>query len=116
MSRVKRGVNTRKRHKKILRLTKGFKGLRKNVFKLAKQAAVKAGTNAYRDRKLKKRTFRTLWIQRISAALLNYNMNYSRFIYNLQNSHIRINRKILADLALNNPASFEAIINTINKK
>ncbi|HPO06332.1 MAG TPA: 50S ribosomal protein L20, partial [Candidatus Gracilibacteria bacterium] len=88
----------------------GFRWLRKNVFKLAKQAVIKAGTNAYRDRRLKKRDFRRLWISRINAALAKHQVQYSRFIYNLQNSHIRLNRKMLADLAAQHSEIFDAVV------
>ncbi|MBT4937216.1 50S ribosomal protein L20 [Candidatus Peregrinibacteria bacterium] len=110
MARVKRGTTTKRRHKKIIALAKGYKWLRKSVFKLAKQAVIKAGTNAYRDRRLKKRDFRRLWIQRISAALTTKDMKYSRFIYSLQNAHVRLNRKMLSELAVNDPDVFQAIV------
>ena len=115
MARVKRGVTTRRRHKKIIAMAKGFKWLRKNVFKLAKQAVVKAGVNSYRDRRRKKRDFRRLWIQRINAALTAHGEKYSRFIYNLQNSHIRLNRKVLADLAAQHPETFDAVVKQTQK-
>lgn len=113
MARVKRGTVTKRRHKKIFALAKGYKWLRKNVFKMAKQAVIKAGTNAYRDRRLKKRNFRTLWIQRISAALTQENMQYSRFVYSLHNAHIRLNRKMLAELAAQNPEVFSSIVKKV---
>ena len=113
--RVKRGVAARRRHKKILSMAKGFKWIRKNVFKLAKQAVVKAGVNAYRDRKRKKRDFRTLWIQRINAALQAHGLKYSRFVYDLQNEHIRLNRKMLADLAAQHPETFDAVVAKVKK-
>lgn len=115
MTRVKRGIVTKRRHKKIFALTKGYKWLRKNVFKLAKQASLKAGTNAYRDRKRKKRDFRSLWIQRINVALRAQGGNYSRFVYNMQNAHIRLNRKILADLAAQHPKAFDAVVKVTQK-
>ena len=115
MTRIKRGVQSRKKHKKIFALTKGFKWLRKNVFKLAKQAAIKAGQNAYRDRRRKKRDFRNLWIIRINAALKEHNLQYSRFIYQLQNAHIRINRKMLAELAAKDPDVFKNIVEKLQK-
>lgn len=115
MARVKRGLTTRRRHKKIISMAKGFKWLRKNVFKLAKQAVIKSGINAYRDRRRKKRDFRRLWIQRISAALRVQGIQYSRFIYNMQNEHVRINRKMLADLAAQHPETFQAIVKTVQK-
>lgn len=113
MARVKRGVTSRRRHKKMLAITKGFKWLRKNCFKLAKQAAMKAGTNSYRDRKRKKRSFRALWIQRINGALRTQGMIYSRFIYQMQNAHIRLNRKMLADLAGQHSDVFSAVVNQV---
>ncbi|MBU0577489.1 50S ribosomal protein L20 [Patescibacteria group bacterium] len=110
MSRVKRGVTTHRRHKKILQMAKGFRGKRKNVFKLAKNAVMKAGTNAYRDRRLKKRTFHQLWVLRINAACREHDMKYSRFIYALELAGIQINRKMLAELAVNNPDVFKEIV------
>jgi large subunit ribosomal protein L20 len=113
MARVKRGITTKRRHKKMLALTKGFKWLRKNCFKMAKQAAMKAGTNAYRGRKMKKRDFRGLWIQRINAAVRAQGMVYSQFIYKMQNAHVRLNRKVLADLAGQHPEVFSAVVNQV---
>ena len=110
MSRVKRGVTAHRRHKKILKLAKGYRGKRKNVFKLAKNAVMKAGTNAYRDRKLKKRTFHQLWVLRINNACRELDMKYSRFIYGLELAGIEINRKMLAELAVNNPDVFKEIV------
>ena len=115
MARIKRGMTTRRRHKKIFALAKGYKWLRKNVFKLAKQAVVKAGVNSYRDRRLKKRSFRRLWIQRISIAVRNQGVQYSRFIYNMQNKNIRLNRKMLADLAAQNPEVFQSVFAEVQK-
>jgi large subunit ribosomal protein L20 len=115
MTRIKRGVMTHKRHKKIFSLTKGYKGLRKNVFKMAKQAVSKAGQNAYRDRKRKKRTFRTLWITRIQAGLKRHNLSYSRFVYNLENSQVLLNRKILSELSSLNPTTFDEVVKLVNK-
>lgn len=110
MPRVKRGVPAHQRHKKIFKLAKGFRGKRKNVFKLAKNAVMKAGTNAYRDRKLKKRSFHQLWILRINAACREHEMKYSRFIYGLELAGITINRKMLSDLAINEPEVFKQIV------
>ena len=110
MTRVKRGVAAHKRHKKLLSLTKGFRGKRKNVFKLAKNAAMKAGQNAYRDRKKKKRDFHQLWILRINAACRNLDIKYSRFMYGLELSGIVINRKMLADIAATEPKVFEELV------
>ncbi|PCI24112.1 50S ribosomal protein L20 [Candidatus Peregrinibacteria bacterium] len=113
MPRVKRGVTTRRRHKKIIALAKGYKWTRKNVFKVAKQAVMKAGQNAYVGRKRKKRTFRSLWINRIQAGLRPLDLKYSRFIYQLQNKGIRLNRKILADLAAQHLGAFEAVVEAV---
>ena len=110
MTRGKRGVTTRRRHKKITKQAKGYRGKRKNVFKLAKNAVMKAGTNAYRDRRLKKREFRRLWITRISAGLKEYDMKYSRFIDGLTKANIKIDRKMLADLAMNNKEAFKGVV------
>ena len=108
--RVKRGTASHRRHKKIIKQAKGFRGKRKNVFKLAKNAVMKAGTNAYRDRKLKKRTFHQLWILRINAACREHEIKYSRFIYGLELAGIEINRKMLSELAINNPDVFKEIV------
>ncbi len=110
MSRVKRGVTAHARHKKILKLAKGYRGKRKNVFKLAKNAVMKAGENAYRDRRLKKRTFHQLWVLRINAACREHDLRYSRFIYGLELAGIKINRKMLAELAVNHPEVFKDIV------
>lgn len=110
MPRVKRGTTTHKRHKKIIKQAKGFRGKRKNVFKLAKNAVMKAGTNAYRDRRLKKRTFHQLWILRINAACREHDLKYSRFIYGLELAGIEINRKMLSELATNYPEVFKEIV------
>lgn len=110
MSRVKRGVTAHARHKKVLKLAKGYRGKRKNVFKLAKNAVMKAGTNAYRDRRLRKRTFHQLWVLRINNACRELDIKYSRFIYGLELAGIEINRKMLAELAVNNPDVFKEIV------
>lgn len=112
MPRVKRGVASHKRHKKILKLAKGYRGKRKNVFKLAKNAVMKAGMNAYRDRRLKKRTFHQLWILRINAACRHHDMKYSRFIYGLELAGVMINRKMLSELATNHAEVFEKLVET----
>lgn len=108
--RVKTGVVRRAKHKTILKKAKGFSGRRKSVFKLAKQAVIKAGQYAYRDRRNKKRDFRALWIVKINAAARQYGMSYSQFIKKLADSEIQINRKILADFAQNEPETFKAIV------
>lgn len=110
MPRVKRGVVAHKRHKKIIKQAKGFRGKRKNVFKLAKNAVMKAGMNAYRDRRLKKRTFHQLWVLRINAACREHDLKYSRFIYGLELAGIEINRKMLSELAINNSDVFKEIV------
>ena len=109
MPRVKRGVTARARHKKVFKQTKGFRGRRKNVYRVAKQALMKAGQYAYRDRRNKKRTFRALWIQRLNAAVRPFGMTYSVFINALSRSGIAVDRKVLSDLAINEPAAFQAI-------
>ncbi|MDN3922907.1 50S ribosomal protein L20 [Roseateles violae] len=109
MPRVKRGVTARARHKKVLALAKGFRGRRKNVFRIAKQAVMKAGQYAYRDRRAKKRVFRQLWIARINAASRGLGLTYSKFVAGLKKAEIDIDRKVLADLAVNDPAGFASI-------
>ena len=110
MPRVKRGVTARARHKKVLALAKGFRGRRKNVFRIAKQAVMKAGQYAYRDRRAKKRVFRQLWIARINAAARQNGMSYSRFINGLKKAAIEIDRKILADIAVFDKVAFSALV------
>ena len=109
MARVKRGVQAHARHKKVIRLARGYSGRRKNVYRVAKQAVIKAGQYAYRDRKQKKRVFRALWIVRINAAARQCGLSYSRFINGLMKADIEIDRKVLADLAVNDPSAFEAL-------
>lgn len=110
MSRVKRGVAAHARHKKVLKLAKGYRAGRSRVFKWAKQAVMKAGLNAYRDRRLKKRDFRQLWNVRISAALRPHGLNYSRFINALFKKEVLLNRKMLSEIAFHHPELFEAIV------
>lgn len=110
MTRVKRGVTARRRHKKIFAITKGFRGKRRNTVKLATSAAQKAGTNAYRGRAQKKRFFHQLWVLRINAACREHDIKYSRFIYGLELAGIEIDRKMLAELAVNNPDVFKVIV------
>ena len=109
MARVKRGVQAHARHKKVIRLARGYSGRRKNVYRVAKQAVIKAGQYAYRDRKQKKRVFRALWIVRINAAARQCGLSYSRFINGLMKADIQIDRKVLADLAVNDPSAFEVL-------
>ena len=110
MPRVKRGVTARARHKKVLALAKGFRGRRGNVFRIAKQAVMKAGQYAYRDRRAKKREFRRLWIARINAAAREQGITYSKFMNGMKKASIDIDRKVLADLAVNDPAAFSSIV------
>jgi len=109
MPRVKRGVTAHARHKKVIKQAKGYSGRRKNVYRVAVQAVTKAGQYAYRDRRQKKRTFRTLWIARINAGARECGLSYSRLIDGLKKAAIEIDRKILADLAMNDTAAFAAI-------
>ena len=113
MPRVKRGVTAHARHKKILALAKGFRGRRKNVFRIAKQAVMKAGQYAYRDRRTRKRVFRQLWIARINAASRERGITYSRFMAGLKKAQIDIDRKVLAELAVNDPAAFGTIVDKV---
>ena len=110
MSRVIRGVTSHARHKKVLSKAKGYYGRRKNTIKVAKQAVTKAGQYAYRDRRVRKRNFRALWIQRINAASRMHGLTYGRLIDGLTKSGVEIDRKVLADLAVHQPAAFEAIV------
>ncbi len=109
MPRVKRGVTAHAKHKKVLDQAKGYSGRRKNVFRVAKQAVTKAGQYAYRDRRQRKRQFRSLWIARINAAAREQGMSYSRFIDGLNKASIDIDRKVLADLAVFDKAAFAAL-------
>jgi len=110
MSRVKRGVTSHARHKKTIKAAKGYYGRRKNTIRIAKQAVEKAGQYAYRDRKVRKRNFRALWIQRINAAVREHGLTYGRFIDGLTKAEIAVDRKVLADLAVRNPESFKALV------
>lgn len=109
MPRVKRGVTAHARHKKVIKQAKGYSGRRKNVYRVAVQAVTKAGQYAYRDRRQKKRTFRTLWIARINAGARECGLSYSRLIDGLKKAAIEIDRKVLADLAMNDSAAFAVI-------
>ena len=110
MAKVKRGVITHARHKKIIDAAKGYYGRRKNVFRVAKQAVDKARQYAYRDRRVRKRDFRSLWIQRINAGVRAEGLTYSKFINGLSKSGIKLDRKILAEIAYSNPEAFKAIV------
>ncbi len=109
MARVKRGVTAGRRHKKVLGKAKGYYNARRKVYRAAKQAVIKAGQYAYRDRRAKKREFRALWIARINAAARAYGLSYSRLINGLEKAGLTIDRKVLADLAVNDAAAFGAI-------
>jgi large subunit ribosomal protein L20 len=109
MPRVKRGVTARARHAKVLEQAKGFRGRRKNVFRIANQAVMKAGQYAYRDRRVKKREFRALWIARINAAARECGLSYSAFMNGLKKASIELDRKVLADLAVFDKVAFEKI-------
>ena len=113
MPRVKRGVTARARHKKVLAFAKGFRGRRKNVVRIAKQAVMRAGQYAYRDRRTKKRVFRQLWIARINAASRSMGITYSRFMAGMKKASIDIDRKVLADMAVNDPAAFGSIVDKV---
>ena len=113
MPRVKRGVTARARHKKVLALAKGFRGRRKNVYRIAKQAVMKAGQYAYRDRRAKKREFRRLWIARINAGSRALGLTYSKFVAGLKKAKIDLDRKVLAYLAVNDPAAFGSIVEKV---
>jgi large subunit ribosomal protein L20 len=109
MARVKRGVTAHAKHKKVYEAAKGFRGRRKNTIRAAKAAVDKAGQYAFVGRKLKKRNFRALWIQRINAAVRPFGMTYSRFINGLAKSGVVVDRKVLSDLAVHEPVAFQAI-------
>jgi len=109
MPRVKRGVQAHAKHKKVLKAAKGYYGARSTVFRVAKQAVIKAGQYAYRDRRVKKREFRALWIQRINAAARMCDMSYSRFIDGLNKAGVEVDRKMLADIAVHDMPAFEQL-------
>ncbi len=110
MTRIKRGVTTHARHKRILDRAKGYYGRRKNTIRIAMQAVEKAGQYAYRDRKAKKRSFRAIWIQRINAAVRMEGLTYGQFMHGLKLAGVELDRKVLADLAMNEAASFSTIV------
>ena len=110
MSRVKRGVTARARHKKVLKLARGYRGRRKNVYRIAKQAVIRAGQMAYRDRRQRKRQFRALWIVRINAAARQSGLSYSRFMDGLNKAGVTLDRKQLSELAIHDPAAFDALV------
>ena len=110
MARVKRGVEARRKHKKVLKLAKGYRGARSRTFKVAKQAVTRAGQYAYRDRKVKKRTFRSLWIVRINAAVREHGMSYSVFMNSLKRANMSLDRRVLANIAAEDSESFADLV------
>ncbi len=112
MARVKGALSTRKRHKKILKLAKGYRGAKSKLYRVANQAVMKSLSYAYVGRKLKKRDFRSLWITRISAACKMNDINYSRFMNGLKKANIEINRKMLSEIAISDPAAFTQLVQT----
>ena len=115
MPRAKGGYKTRRRRKKILKMAKGYYGARSRLYRVATEAVDRALLNAYKDRRLKKREFRALWITRINAAVRSLGMTYSQFMNKLKLSNINLNRKALADLAFNDPKSFNELFETVKK-
>ena len=115
MTRVKGGPRAHKRHKKTLKLAKGYRGTRSKLFKRAQEAVLRSGEHAFAGRKKKKRDFRRLWITRISGALSDKDINYSRFMKGLKDSNINLNRKTLSEMAIHDPKSFEVIVDTVKK-
>lgn len=113
MTRVKRGVTTKRRHKKVIAMAKGFRGGRKKLFKLAKNAVAKAGMHAYVDRRKKKRDFRALWILRLTAAVKQRGLNYSTFMGGIRRKHVILNRKTMSELAIHNPKVFDKVVEAV---
>ena len=116
MPRVKRGVVAKQKHKKILKRAKGYYGARSRVFRVAKQAVIKAAQYAYRDRRTKKRDMRSLWIIRISAACKQHDISYSQFIHGLKVLQIELNRKMLAEIAVHDPAAFAQLVEQVKAR
>ncbi len=113
MARVKRGVTAHARHKRMLEQAKGFYGRRKNTIRIARQAVEKAGQYAYRDRKVRKRNFRALWIQRINAGVREMGLTYARFMHGMKLLGLELDRKVLADLAMNEPDAFRSVVEQV---
>lgn len=113
MTRIKRGVTAHRRHRQVVKAAKGMRGLRGNTFKASKNAVMKAGLHAYRDRRLKKRTFRSLWIARINAACRPLGISYSRLIAAMTVKNVAIDRKMLSELAVNEPEVFKAVVEAV---
>jgi len=116
MTRVKRGVTARARHKKVLALAKGYRGRRGNVYRVAKEAVMKAGQYAYRDRRQRKRQFRNLWIVRINAACRELGISYSKFMCGLTRAEVAVDRKVLSNLALTDKAAFAKLVEVAKSK
>ena len=116
MPRVKRGVTAHARHKKVLDLAKGYRGRRSTVYRIAKEAVMRAGQYAYRDRRNRKRVFRALWITRINAAAREHGLTYSAFMNGLLKAEIELDRKVLAELAVNDKPAFSAIVEQVKTK
>jgi large subunit ribosomal protein L20 len=112
--RVKRGIHRHRRHKKIRQLAKGYQGVRSETYRKAREAVIKAGQHAYRDRRKKKRTFRSLWITRLTAALRAQDKNYSVFVKNLKTKSVTLDRKVLSELAIHEPAVFQKIVDHVS--
>ena len=112
MARIKGGLNSRKKHNRVLKLAKGYRGARSKQYRIAKQSVMRALTSAYAGRKQKKRQFRQLWIARINAAARMNGLSYSKFMYGLKKSGIELNRKVLADMAVNDAAGFAKLVET----
>ena len=112
MARIKGGVNAKKKHNRVLKLAKGYRGAKSKLYRIANQAVMKSLTYSYTGRKLKKRDFRSLWITRISAACKMNGINYSRFMNGLKKANIEINRKMLSEIAINDPAAFTQLVET----
>ena len=115
MPRVKGGPSAHKRHKKILKLAKGYRGSRSKLYKKAKEATIRAGEHAFAGRRIRKRDIRRLWIQRLNAALTPFEIKYSRFIAGLKKAKIDLNRKMLSEIALNDPEGFKEIVEKVKK-
>ena len=116
MARIKGGLNAKKKHNRVLKLAKGYRGARSKQYRVAKQSVMRALTSSYAGRKERKRQFRQLWIARINAACHANDISYSRFMYGLKLADVRLNRKVLADLAVNNPAEFAGLVQTAKSK
>ncbi len=116
MARVKGGMNAKKKHNRVLKLAKGYRGARSKQYRVAKQTVMKALSTAYAGRKQKKRQFRTLWIARINAAARMNGLSYSKFMYGLKLANIDLNRKVLSDMAVNDPEGFKSLCETAKAK